>query len=102
MQPQLPGDCQQLVDAVRARVPGPDGGETAAVQRLAEPAVAHDLAQERLHLRAVARDEEVLAWPEEPLGVVPRRADQRDPARQGLERADRGDARERLDVRAAR
>src|SRR3954453_22815687 len=98
MQPELPGGCQQLVDAVRARVPGPDGGEAAAAQRLAEPTVAHDLAQERLHLPAVSRDEEALPWPEEALGVVPRRADQRDPARQGLERTDRGDARERLDV----
>ena len=60
------------------------------------------LPQVALHLRPVARDEEVAARREEPLGVVPRRAHERDAARERLERPDGRDAGQRGRVGPAR
>ena len=54
------------------------------------------------HLPGVARHQEILARAEQALAVRPGRADQRDAAGQGLEDADRRDARQRLDIGPAR
>lgn len=71
-------------------------------QRLREVAVVQDRAQVALHLGAVAGDEKIRSGAEKTLAVRPRRGDQRDAAGQRLEDPDRGNARQRFDVRPAR
>src|SRR5438067_832111 len=58
---QLVDDLQQLIDAVRARVPREDRAPAVHRQLLREVGLVEDRPQVPLHLLAVARDQVVLA-----------------------------------------
>ncbi len=99
---ELLNDGQKLVDAVRATVPGADRLQAALDKRLAQIRIVADGAKMPLHLGFVLGHQKILADPEQALRVAPRRGDERDAAGERLEHADRRNARQHLDVEAAR
>ena len=98
---QARDDLLQLLRAMRARVPRADRLEARARKVHRQARLPEDVEEHALHLVARARDEVVRARPEQALAIVPRRADQRNAARQRLEHADRRDAGQRLAHRDA-
>jgi hypothetical protein len=94
-------DVEKLIDAMSAGMPREYRFAAALRECRGERGVLEHRAQVTLHLRPVARDQEILARREQPFVVVPRRGHERNAACERLEYADRRDAGQRLGVRTA-
>ncbi len=95
-------DRHQLVDAVRAGVTGPDGGEPLSHEGGPPRRIGLQRRQVLLHLTAAPAHDEVLPRREQVLAIVPGRRQQRDAAGQGLEHPDGRDAGQQLHIEAPR
>lgn len=69
---QTSKNAQELIDAVRARVPGPDRFQAGADEVARQVRVVEDALEAALHLGAVAGDEEILPGPKQAFDIVPR------------------------------
>src|SRR3954447_14928927 len=91
-------DLQQLLTAMRARVPRADGFEAVGRELGCEPGIREHGAEVSDHFAAVAGDEEIAAGAEEMLAILPGRGDHRDAAGQRFERTNGRDAGQRARV----
>lgn len=91
-----------MVHAMRAGMAVSNGGQPVLGDFPPKVRIISQIGKMVDHLRLVARYEIVLPRPEQVLGILPRRRDQRDPAGKGLEDADRRDAGQHVHVEAAR
>src|SRR4051812_14813448 len=81
-------DRQQFVDTMRARVTLADRPQASGPQPRRQLRIGQDCLQMPPHLPTVTGQQVIPARLEEPLVVVPRRADERNAARQRLEGTD--------------
>src|ERR1700730_14038728 len=87
--PEHPADGQQLVNAVGAAVSGRDRRAATFREFRGELWILTDRGEVTAHLGAAPGNQKIFAGREQPLGVVPRRTDQRNPAGESLEYPDR-------------
>src|SRR3954453_21558833 len=92
---------EELIHPVGAAMARADGFEAAGREFDWEVAVVSDRIEMARHLLPIPRKEEV-GRAKQPFAVVPWSGDERDAARQGLEDADRRDARQRLHIGSTR
>src|SRR5690606_9986418 len=83
------------------RVTSPDRPQSVADKETAQVGIGCERRKCRAHLAFVTGDEVVTARSEQAFAVLPRRADQRNPAGQRLEDADRRNARQLLRIKAS-